>query len=347
MDRPETHRYNAASVGRAKPTATGAAVTSLVRALGAYGVDGHEIARRAGVAREVLTQADARVESDTLDKFMAMAVSASGDPAFPLFFAQQHRAINRDLYFAMAASDTLGDAWVRKCRYRAMLSEHLDFEMTRERGTLSIAFGCPEPEVGRWHPTDVVAATNVLEARAFTMDATAAPISVALRRPEPVARDPYDELFRCALRFGCERNTIVWDAELASRSLPLASGRIASQSESVLIAYLERLDALRLTSRLRRLLVTALPDGPPRRDVAARKLGLSARSLARGLASEDTSYSQVLDDVRASLAREYLRAGCNVTEVAFMVGFSETSAFCRAFRRWTGTTPTAYIAATP
>lgn len=326
----------------AEPTAAGTAATSLVRALGTYGVDGREVARLAGVADAVFTDSGARLTSDTLDRFMAMAADASGDPAFALRFARQHRAISRELSFAMAASDTLGDAWRRLSRYQAMVSERLGFEVTPEGDTLRMSFSVPEPEVGRWHPSDVMAASMVFGARGLSMDGTLAPIRIELRRPRPVAIEPYDELFQCPLCFDSERNLLVWDSALVGRELPLSNPQIAAQSEGVVVAYLGRLDELRLASRLRRLLVRVLPDGAPRRDDLARQLGLSVRSLARGLASEQTSYSRVLDDVRESVSRDYLRCGTDITEIAFLVGFSETSAFCRAFRRWTGETPTAF-----
>ena len=52
----------------------------------------------------------------------------------------------------------------------------------------------------------------------------------------------------------------------------------------------------------------------------------------------------VLSDVRTTLAIAYLKDGSSITEIAFLLGFSETSAFCRAFRRWTGQSPTSYAA---
>jgi AraC-like DNA-binding protein len=77
--------------------------------------------------------------------------------------------------------------------------------------------------------------------------------------------------------------------------------------------------------------------------VLARRLGLSNRSLARALEREGTSYRAVLQEVRTTLSAEYLEGGKNsVTEVAFMLGFEDATAFSRAFRQWTTRSPAGF-----
>ena len=77
--------------------------------------------------------------------------------------------------------------------------------------------------------------------------------------------------------------------------------------------------------------------------VVAKELGLSPRNLQRNLKAVHLSFSQILDDMRAQAARYYLHdPKVPIAEIADWVGFSEASSFTRAFRRWTGTTPTAY-----
>jgi AraC-like DNA-binding protein len=83
-----------------------------------------------------------------------------------------------------------------------------------------------------------------------------------------------------------------------------------------------------------------LRDGEPSIEHLAPRLGVSVRSLQRRLREAGTSYKQVLDQVRHDLALRYLTAGeLSIGEVAFLLGFSEPSAFHRAFKRWTGSTP--------
>ena len=81
-------------------------------------------------------------------------------------------------------------------------------------------------------------------------------------------------------------------------------------------------------------------DGEPSQREIARRLGWSERTLQLRLRDEETSFAQLLDEVRAGLARMHLEdSRLAVFEVAFLLGFSEPSAFNRAFRRWTGKSP--------
>jgi AraC-like DNA-binding protein len=74
-------------------------------------------------------------------------------------------------------------------------------------------------------------------------------------------------------------------------------------------------------------------------EVVAKRLGLTARSLQRRLKDENTSFNAVREDVRQQLSRRYLEEGLSIAEISFLLGFSEPSAFFRAFKRWTGLTP--------
>ena len=82
-------------------------------------------------------------------------------------------------------------------------------------------------------------------------------------------------------------------------------------------------------------------DGtPPTLERTAHALGMSPRTLRRRLADEGTTFSNLLAEVRRDLAQRYLGdRALSIAEVAFILGFSEASAFHRAFRRWTNTTP--------
>src|SRR5262249_980547 len=109
-------------------------------------------------------------------------------------------------------------------------------------------------------------------------------------------------------------------------------------------ALLARLPAATgLTARARRAVVQALPDGKLGVADIARRLGTSGRSLQRGLLAESTSFQELVSEVRCQLAIGHLQYGRMTTaEIAFALGFSEPSAFQRAFRRWTGKTPLAF-----
>ena len=119
-----------------------------------------------------------------------------------------------------------------------------------------------------------------------------------------------------------------------------------------LFAYLDRhaqalqqkLDrAPSLAFRVRELLVERLRDGEPDQPSIARALGLSERTLQRRLSEENASFASLVDEVRADLARLYLGdPKLAIFEIAFLLGYSEPSAFNRAFKRWTGQSPSEF-----
>jgi AraC-like DNA-binding protein len=105
------------------------------------------------------------------------------------------------------------------------------------------------------------------------------------------------------------------------------------------------MDKKDVVARARVTIIDHLPDGEPsRRDVAA-ELAMSERTLARRLSDRDYTFSALVDEVRGQLAKEYLRQSrFSVTDVAFLLGFSDQSNFARAFKRWTDESPTEFRA---
>lgn len=144
---------------------------------------------------------------------------------------------------------------------------------------------------------------------------------------------------------------VVFDAEITQLVLPRAALEAALvSSDPTLLAILTRAadellkntptDPL-VTSQVKRLLHEVLRSDEGHVDVVAKRLGLTGRSLQRRLKDESTTFNAIREEVRRELAQRYLDDGLAIAEISFLLGFSEPSAFFRAFKRWTGTTPRA------
>jgi AraC-like DNA-binding protein len=169
-----------------------------------------------------------------------------------------------------------------------------------------------------------------------------APLEVALVRGEPAPRAALDEWFRSPIVWGAERASVLVRREDLARPLPTGNPEVALANERVALEYLERLDRTDIVTQVRRRILELLPSGSPTQTEIARGLALSPRTLHRRLADAGTSFADLLDDTRRELAGGYLqRSDYSIAEVAYLLGFAEVSSFNRAFRRWTGTPPSA------
>ncbi len=127
------------------------------------------------------------------------------------------------------------------------------------------------------------------------------------------------------------------------RPLPAPNRELAPANDQILAAFLAKLQGDDLVTRVKKAIANELPSGSPSEEFIAKAVYMSPRSLRRLLSSASTTYSQLLDAVRRELAEQYLANSAeSLTEIAFLLGFSELSAFSRAFARWTGQSPSAF-----
>ena len=171
------------------------------------------------------------------------------------------------------------------------------------------------------------------------------PLDVQLEMPTPGADDlrACEAALRCPIHFDAERSAIVLAPEVLGERVrgadPVLEAAVMKYAAELLDRPdLEGTDAIR--SRLRRHLVGNMQSGHVALQVAARHLGMTARTLQRRLRDEGTSFHAVLDDVRRDVALTQMRARRqSIDELAFILGFEKSSSFHRAFKRWTGQTP--------
>ena len=172
-------------------------------------------------------------------------------------------------------------------------------------------------------------------------------LEVELSYPEPAHRAVYDEIWQVPIRFNAARNAIridpIWAEDTAPPENPYVFGLFAGHGESLL-------DHLRQTTtivgQIEARLLPSLHQGTPSADDIARDMGMSRQTLYRRLRDEGATFSGVHDALRQRLALDYLTARkATIHETAYLLGFAEASSFVRAFRRWTGQTPSEFRAA--
>jgi AraC-like DNA-binding protein len=169
-------------------------------------------------------------------------------------------------------------------------------------------------------------------------------VAVELAHPAPGDPAAYRKWFDAPVRFDAERTQLVLPAAALAANL--------ASSDPALLAILTRaadelakraasVDPL-ITAQVKRVLHDVLRSDEAHVDLVAKRLGMTGRSLQRRLKDEGTAFQDVREQVRQELAQRYLDAGLAIAEISFLLGFSEPSAFFRAFKRWTGETPLAH-----
>jgi AraC-like DNA-binding protein len=153
----------------------------------------------------------------------------------------------------------------------------------------------------------------------------------------------YKRAFGCAVRFEQPTAAVLYSAEQMSLPIRLADPTLSGYLDdlaSIKLGGLHDGDNQDLVSRVRQTLWDMLPGGRSDLWRTASAMGMSARTLQRRLGEQGTSFSRVLDDLRRELSDELLTGQrLAVSEVAFLLGYSEPRAFQRAFRRWRGVSP--------
>ena len=125
--------------------------------------------------------------------------------------------------------------------------------------------------------------------------------------------------------------------------LPGASPDMAQYNDQIVMDYLEQMDRQDIVNRVRRYIIADLASGTLSKQAVADKMHMSPRNLQLKLAAEDTTFQDILDSTRQSLATGYMeQSHLAITEIAYLLGFSDASNFTRAFRRWYGVSPRNY-----
>jgi len=320
---------------------------TIVRALDAHGHDGAALALRAGIDPEALHAPGARIARDALTQLWGEAVAATGDPCFGLVAARYALPTSfHALGYAVLASDNLREALERIIRYRKLIGDiiRLDLEHRGERSRFVIDVASV-PGAVPFEAVDAIALTIVRQARMLRGDPRSGPLAVSLRRPEPAGSERFRDSFRAPVAFAQPANVLEFARADLDAALPAGNAELARQNDEALVRYLARLDQSGVAVRVQQALLEELPNGTPSKIAVARRLGMSARTLQRHLDGEQTTFKELLNAARLALARDYLEAGqLPLTEIAFMLGFADSSAFSRAFKRWTGTAPRDYAA---
>ncbi len=249
------------------------------------------------------------------------------------------------LGLAFKAAPTLYGSYARVARYGRLWTSVVSYELRPLGDNVLFALHRAGPRrLGMRLSNEATLASAVAIAREVATDGRFSPREVHLRHPAPRDISEHEAYFGCPLVFGSDQDGLVISPQAMNRANRLGDKGITQFLQAHLDEDLAKLsEDLSLADRTKDIVARALSDGIPRMDDVARRLGLSVRSLHRRLAENGLTFQTVTEDARRELAEGLLRdEQFSIAEIAFLTGFSEQSAFNRAFKRWVGRTPARY-----
>lgn len=318
---------------------------ALVAACERLGIDVPALLEEAGLTATQIADPDGRLPGEAVATLWRAALHRSGDPGLGLRVALAVPfGAYRIIDFLAASAATVGDGLARVARYFPLVNSALAWEIADERERVRVTLVHPTAagELPRPYAEYALAVTILHCRRASGFDWPIVEVAFAFEAPPSTA--VHEASFGCAVGFGRGRNEFVlaretWDRPSQAPSSELL--RTLEEHADRLIAGLRRENVVSV--QVSRLVTEELQGGEPSLAKIARRMAMSPRTLQRRLELEDTTFADVLDRTRRHFAQAYMKdRGLALTEIAYLLGFSEQSAFTRAFQRWYGTSPSQY-----
>jgi len=305
------------------------------------GLDTTALLRRAAVAEERLHDPDARLPAERAEALWREAYAAARDPFLALHAAEATPfGAFPALDYLAASSATVGAGLERVAAYFPLVDPRGRIDVVPAPGAVALVF---RSVAGPVPPPAQEYTLGVLWLRARQVASSEVRLAeVRLAFPRPPGPAEHARVFGVEPRFGARAAALVlprpaW--ELPTRAP--APGLIPLLDEHA--RRLAGAAAGSAADEVRGAVGADLPGREPTLAAAARRLGTSPRTLQRRLEAEGTTFARLVAEVRRERAEALLSAReISVAEVSFLLGFSEQSAFTRAFRRWTGHSPTRF-----
>jgi AraC-like DNA-binding protein len=321
---------------------------SVFQMLQQRGIDGNQVLADAGLELAQFRVSGARINTETFCRYIQLAYERCADYCFGLHAADFiHPTSYHALGLALLSSSTLRSYLGRWERYYSFITTHANLSLTQEMDGACLEYNFFGPQDDYPGAARVMRDANlslVVKFIRFMYRPDYQPMLVELIDDVPSAeKDTYRTYLGSDIEFRAGRNAI-WVANVdLDKPLPAANAELARQNDQVVVEFLARMDRANVPAQVRAKLIELLPSGDCSKTKVATALFMSVRTLHNRLAQADTNYQQLLDDTRRELAEQYMKQpSISISEVGYILGFSDCSNFSRAFQRWTGKSPSQF-----
>jgi AraC-like DNA-binding protein len=336
------HKLDAANFS-SFPTAIGTVARLASARVQAAGINSEPLLEEAGLTVEQIDDRGARLSVQRQIRFLDLAAGAVQDELLGFHLAKtcDLRELGL-LYYVAASSQTLGEGLSRLARYTSINNEALCvqyFEGKKKVRMIVDYIGVPRHSDR--HQIEFCLTILMRLCRHLTQSRLV-PTRVRIAHRRDRALSKLAAFLGSEIEFNAECDEVAFDGAITSMPLLSADPYL----NELLIAFCEEAMSRRrktrgtFESKVENAVAPLLPHGRVGVGEIARRLGMSHRTFARQLASEGLTFTGLLETLRVELARTYLSdPALPISQIAWLLGYREVSAFTHAFKRWTGRTP--------
>lgn len=297
--------------------------------------------KKSGLDPDVLEQAQ-RLTMDQTVSLWGACISETADPFFGLHFGEQVRPSTFHIVgYTLMNAENLSEAFDKLSRYQRLISDGGALQkLPVSNGVWLIYHPRPETIPFYYHQIDAVLAAVLIFSRWVT-GKNIQPIDVTFKRSALEDSSEYERVFGVVPTLNSACDAILISHDALTDSLLEADKELCEIHEKHAKQRLTELQSINsLADRATSIIKSTMTDHVVDRAFVAQKLGLSEKALQRKLSEDGVTFQQLYNDTRKKMAIDYLsETDIQLAEIAPMLGFADSSAFYRAFKRWTGCTP--------
>lgn len=281
-----------------------------------------------------------RRDNSTQQRFWTAAEEISEDPDIGLHVGSQMPPFRGlVIEYLFLSSSNFGEGLQRTLRYQAILTDVFDLKLTIKEDQ-AILSGFKHP-VRHYLECAIGIFLNFFK---YITNKEFRPTQIILPHQEGASAEIYEEIWNCSVILGQIEGSIIFPSVLLNKASPAAEPELLRIHETLAEQQLMTLEKHQLIYAIERLLSNGLLEsGHFDQKFIAEQLNRNPRTLRADLQAININYEKILNQHREKLARRLLaHTQETIDQIVYLTGFSEPSAFTRAFKRWTGETPSAY-----
>lgn len=322
-------------------------MAALVEVLNEQGIPAQKSLSGTGLHPESLNQPGTLTSIRQYITVCHNALALSKDPETPFRVGSRIPLSAYGMYgFALVCSPTIREYFQIAVRYHQLATPLLSMTWREERNcaswVLTMSAQGAHPDALMRFLMEQQLTQLATHLRGVVEKERCLPLSASLSYAAPGHVHLYRRYLRCQTRFRQPVTELCYPRAILTEKPRMAHGLTWKIMQETCDRILETKTSSGVAGEVYQI-IASTPGHSPTMDDVAQRLAMTVRTLHRRLHSEGLSFTQIMDDVRCNMAKEYLRSTKLSTEdISELVGFSEAANFRHAFRRWTGSTPARY-----